>query len=214
LVAIMAAPVAAGDWVNPPPFDLTQERVRDLEWDFLSPGNWQVPVTHIGPEWDGPGWECDEIRVEGLEHFYEDPTGSGRTGLIGIDNRNGDTSQTGKITFHVNNFDENPIKYYWDEAEYYNVGFEVVIPDDHEGAWEIKNPEDLPNGWMRDNADGWIKPNPYWEEFVWTFDVAPGEMAFLDNFRVATVCVPEPCSLTLWAVGVIGVLVCARRRPK
>ncbi len=214
LAAALFTPVSVeGSWTNPPPFNPEQEGGRVLEWDFYSPDNWRNPATLYGPEWDGPGWECDEVIVDGdLQHFFEDPTGSGRSGLLGIDNREGDgTTKTGSIRFHINNFDnENPWKYFWDEAEYYGTFmFGVSWPTDCDGDWEFKNVQDLGDGWTRDNADGWIQPNPEWEEFVWNFSVEDGDMMFLDNFRVATLCIPEPGTLVMFGLCALAVI---RRR--
>ena len=148
--------------------------------------------------------------MTGLDYFAADPTGQGRTGMYGIDNRFGELDRTGELVFHVNNFDDNDLKWMWDEAEYINAGFEVRWPAGHTGDWDIVNPVNLPGGWMRDNMDGWIEPNPWWEEFVWTFDVPAGGMAFLDSFAVATLCFPEPATLGLLSLG--GLVVLRRRR--
>lgn len=215
-LSVFSAAVQA-EWVNPPPFDPNQPGGRVLEWTFDNPGDPLRPYTWYGPEWDSPGWECDEVTMTGLDYFAADPTGQGRTGMYGIDNRFGELNRTGALVFHVNNFDDNDWKWMWDEAEYYpghpapgHVTFGVVWPAGYNGDWDIINPVDLPGGWLRDNMDGWIQPNPWWEEFVWTFDVPVGHWAFLDSFAVATLCIPEPTTLLLLSLG--GLALLRRRR--
>lgn len=223
VLAVLSATSLAG-YVNGPPF--TPQRT--LEWTFGNSGDPWTPYTLAGPEWDSVDWECDEVRVEGtnpeaLTWFDDDPTGQGHQGIVGISNPVGQPRVQAKLIFHVNNYPDNLLKKFWDEAVYridwdpydpndpnFKPGydpFSVEWPATSGGYWsEPQNQVNLPGGWVRDNIYGEIMPNPEWEEFVWNFDVPPGHSMYLDSFIVSTLCIPEPGTLSILVIAGLALL--------
>ncbi|MEN6357590.1 MAG: PEP-CTERM sorting domain-containing protein [Armatimonadota bacterium] len=207
LIGIIAMSTAQA-YTNNPPFNPQ----RTLCWNFNS-SNWQKPETVIGPIWDEGEWICDDIRTTGdvnSLHWYE-------AGYIGVDNTNGTGNVVVDLIFHVNNYDNNnPIKYVWDEAVYAFPNadsFNLVAPAGYETSWQIINKVNSGN-WLTDNLTGTIMPNPDWEEFVWHFNVAAGQTAYLDRFCVSTLCTPEPSSIVvlLGGLGVLGKMIIRRKK--
>jgi hypothetical protein len=216
VLLLVPAMGAQGGYVNPPPtppFIPDHARARTLWWDFDGP-IWQLPVTIWGPQWDTGIFECDEFVTTNVEWFAQPVYWPGHTNVIGTENRSPET-WTVTIRFHVNNFDcNNPDKYIWDEAVY-NVGggatlnFSVRTATGYNLGWEqILNPVSLPEGGRMDNYYAVIHPNPYWEEFVWTFVVPPGGYAYLDRFYLTTICIPEPAT----GLGIAAFALLLRRR--
>ncbi len=217
LVLLLAsAEWANSAYVNPPPsppFIPGHERERTLFWDFDG-ASWQEPVTVEGPQWDTGIFECDEFVATNVEWFAQPIYWPEHSNVIGAENRTAET-WTATIRFHVNNYDcNNPDKYVWDEAVYAvgggtTLNFDIRLAPGYELATsEILNPVVLPEGGRMDNFYGVIHPNPYWEEFVWTFVVPPGGYAYLDRFYVTTLCIPEPAT----GLGIAVLTLLLRRR--
>ena len=107
--------------------------------------------------------------------------------------------------FHVNNFPEqNAYKDFWAEIVYYTSEgiqddfFTMDFPGD--GSWEVLNRTLLSTGAVRINISGQIRPNPNWEEFIFTFNIPAGEAMLLDKFIVSTLCIPEPPTLLILGI--------------
>jgi len=210
--------VSSFGFVNPPEnFCVSQ---RHLLWNFDQESTWMVPQTIKGPVWDQGDWECDEVTTEHsvptCPMWHESYSGwAGHTGLVGIINNTGG-EVTGKITFHVNNYEnDNWEKRFWDEAVYrFSPGctFDVVAPPSYAVNWDTANEVLLPEGGLRDNVYGTINPNPSWEEFVWNFTVPDGEWALIDSFEVATLCIPEPGTIMLIGCALVAMAGVVRRK--
>lgn len=201
----IAALATAQAYANNPPFNPQ----RTIHWSFDS-AQWWIPETIVGPTWDQGDWVCDDVSPIGSPIQYFD-------GYIGVDNTAGLEYVIFDLVFHVNNYDNNnPIKYIWDEAIYafsYEDSFEVIVPEGYTADWDIINETPVENA-IRDNMTGTIEKNPPWEEFVWHFNVAPGETAYIYDFCLSTQCVPEPSSFIVLAagLGILGRTIIRRRK--
>jgi hypothetical protein len=201
---------------------------RNIYWDFgISPVG--GPSANGTPGAHYEGWLDDRLKVSDWVEFtgdvewfptYTDPvTGYVYTGVVGIDNRQGATTKSGTIVYHLDNRpDPNAYKDVYDEAVYiisngsfgeylfpppgYDVSDPIII-----GQTQVSTDPPL----FLDNFYWRIKPNPPWEEKVMDLSVGPGGLILLDSYHIATYCMPEPATMTLLG-GALAALVIRRRR--
>ena len=199
---------------------------RNILWSFdtdprsdPSPGN----GAHYEGQLDPLLWDSDYVELTGdvgwLQGFPPLPPG-----LVGIFNTAVPDPLTGQIIFHIDNT-LWPLDYknIWLEYDFVvssaNVEFDAIIvpgPGDPLGYvvddWTSEIRMDPTTGLLQQNAWVRIEPNPFWEDFVITLSVPQGEFAFLDQMHIATECIPEPASLTLFGLGLAGLAFCWYRR--
>lgn len=218
-------------WVTPFPYQ------RNIRYDFATDVNtWPqdpavpraydslpgVNVTLQGTD-DQILHPSDYIEWEGLTWFPIDPVGGSKTGVIGIDNRQGVGPATGQIIFHLDNWDQRrEFKHIWKEIIYdlcAEVGIEakmeeiLVLPEGFEVvAKEIVLDNPIGDGYRMENMAWKVWENPPWEEIIITLNVPVGSYAFIDDVHFATECVPEPASMTLAILGGGALLALRRRR--
>ena len=92
-------------------------------------------------------------------------------------------------------------------AGYDGITFPFHVPADLVAITE-------PPGWVTAAYEFAFEPNPAWEEiylkFDWISDPAPGG-AYVDQVVIDTLCIPEPMTVGLLALGALGLI---RRRRK
>lgn len=218
LMLLLAVTSAAwADYVNPP--DFTPQRT--LFWEFTQSAS-EDPTSVVGGTWNEGIWECDFLEDSGSLQWYASfSRWSERTGLIGFDNSDGQVSVSGSSKIHINNFPTpNPVKYIWFEVEVYQWGdvtstASFVVP---EGCTATKveagPPTLLPDGGFRSNDKWEIRPNPGYEEFIWSFTVGPGSGILVDKFYVSTACVPEPSAIVVLGSGLVGLIGFASKKRR
>ena len=200
----------APEWETPFPYQ------RNIDWDFSQDPRYYSP--HYEGYDDDELWSSDYVEFTGDVTWYA--SSLGYDGVIGIDNTGGAVPLAGTVVFHIDNWDDPQlVKHIWDEAEFMEGG----DADIWEAAPILPPGHVVVDTWLSDSnqistdpelwQDNWyckIEPNPPWEEKVIAFDVPAGDFAFVDRFHIATECVPEPVTLSLFALG--GLLVTRRRR--
>jgi len=161
----------------------------------------------------------DYVTLTGAATWYASVlvSGSTYTGLIGIDNRAGNSTLTGTAIFHIDNIDDSlPLKDVWLESldldnqayagEFLN--WQVFDPNNNLATYLGGPANSLlgNNEWLSD-AEWQITPNPNYETVVETFSVPAGDYALIDNLHIATECVvPEPATFSLLALGGLALL--------
>ena len=220
------------DWVLPYPYQ------RNILWDFET-DPFGGPTSAGAPGAGYAGWDdsslwgsdyvsgYDPDRVgtapgfQSADYFESLDFGDDGTlsGGIGTDNRNGSAYACGWATFHIDNWADGAVKHLWCEMEYYESGSAGIVVN--LGAapgtnWQMPVFEnaDLGNGWHRWTFGMTYLPNPEWEEFTISFGTQPGGIVVLDDFHIATECVPEPATLSLLGLGLSGLVVAHRRRMR
>ena len=211
---ILASSAFATAFVNPPETNApawatSSPYQRNIYWDFSSNPATIIEQTYAGTE-DPTLKSGDNVMLGGGVQWYYSIPGYSRNGLIGIDNRNGSFALTGTATFHIANLpDNNPIKHIWEEIEYYEHDFmspistvaTSLVLDAGYAAIGWDDDEHLSDGFDRYNVWYEITPNPFWEEIIFTFTVAPGTLAVMDSFHIATECIPIPEPTTMILLG-------------
>lgn len=230
LVISVTAQAMPVEFENPPEYSgQTWETTyphyqRSIYWDFAStPTGWPnlngAPGAVYGGDDDPDLWDSDYVTLSGDVIWMDgDVTIGGvtRNGLIGIDNSQGSTALSGTATFHIDNHRRNwPLKHLYKEIVFADLGTAGVIAEklgldsgySKTGYWpgdRIKQDAAfyLQNHWYE------IKPNPYWEDVIFTFTVEPYSYAVIDSLHIATECIPEPTTMILLgslATGLFGI---------
>ena len=226
--------VSAQPFVNPPEdytnyidWETQFPYQRNIYWDFsvdptIMPTSYNDPNADVHYEGydDEELWSSDYVQLEGVSYFETDPTGTGRTGLIGIDNRDGEEKLYGKAIFRIDNHQrEWPLKHLWKEIVFYDnhlveelpMSFVTETMELDEG-YEVTGAQEVvvePAGDLFERHNIWyrIEPNPYVEYIILNFEVEGGAYAFVDSLHIATECIPEPATMMLLgslATGLFG----------
>lgn len=201
---------------------------RNILWTFdtdprddTSPGNgadyegWLDPLL----------WDSDYVELNPSPPVGHLDSYGALTGVVGIFNGTNDP-MSGEIRFHIDNT-LWPIDYknMWLEYEYVastGVAIELAMtpgPGDPLAYtvldW-MPDPRELDpaSHLMQQNAWFRIEPNPFWEDIVISLTVPGGGYAFIDRMHIATECIPEPASLTLFGLGLAGLVFCGYRRTR
>jgi hypothetical protein len=158
----------------------------------------------------------DYVTLTGDAQWYESVPGFTQTGLLGIDNRNGTSTLSGQIIFHIDNTaNADNEKHVWTELEQLSSqgpGTKVLDPLGNQFYITYSHSEALEFRHYRTVIQWDHSPNPPWEDVISSFSITPGNYFLMDNIHLATECVPEPAALTLLTVGVISLLAYAWRR--
>jgi hypothetical protein len=194
-------------WQGPSPYQ------RNIYMDFSS-----NPVGATGPI---PGaiyagtddaylWNSDFVTISG-DMRWDETTGS--MGIFG--------GGTGTIVIHIDNWErELPVKNLYQELIYRvdlpgGIGSttfsEIITPPDgiiHSGYWN--NWDNLGNGRTRLSIWNQFQPNPPYEDITITLSVSAGNM-YIEEFHLATECVPAPGAIILCSLGA-GLVGWLRRR--
>jgi len=202
---------------------------RNITWAFdtdprldTSPGN----GAHYEGTLDPLLWDSDFVELTGdVGWIQEWPP---LPGLVGIFNTSTEP-MSGDIIFHIDNT-LWPIDYknMWLEYEFvasdevdFDPNRDVEITVGPPGNYAVLDWISLPRPvdpnneeLIRQNAWFRIEPNPFWEELKISLTVPAGEFAFLDRMHIATECIPEPASLTLFGLGLAGLVFCGYRRRR
>lgn len=197
------------------PFEKPPESNPNITWQGSFPYQRNVymdfsldPVGEAGPI---PGaiysgtddaylWNSDFVTFSGDIQWNED------TGSIGIFG-----GGSGTIVIHIDNWDEaRPVK---------NLYEELIFVTDFQGQYgessfsqDITTPEGIVNsgywskwdypafGTTRFSLWNEFEPNPAWEEISISLSISVGNM-YLDEFHIATECVPAPGAILLSSLG-------------
>ena len=109
------------------------------------------------------------------------------------------------------------IEYYLDDSENFGTFAYPVSPNYPNDLTGNQKAMESDGEWHRDNFWFELQPNPPEERiFVWV-GRSPGASGtgtiFIDSIHVATECIPEPATLTLFGAGMLG-LGAWRKRKK
>jgi len=227
LFAIMTTTAQADEFIKPPetyapvwytPFPYQ----RNIDMGFAvnpvaAPSDTGIPGAVYEGTLDPSLLSSDYVTFTGAVTWYTSVSGFTQTGLIGIDNRAGNSTLFGTATFHIDNIDDNlPLKDVWIESLTLSTGIallvypEVFDPNGNEATYPINNPGQISyNGYQLGDYEAQITPNPSYETIVMTYAVPAGDYALIDDLHIATECVPEPATVSLLALGALALL---RRR--
>lgn len=189
----------------------------------LQPGGPPGDYYHLEGTLDSDLYESDWLQIAGPYTWLPQDTylGSGRTGILLLNNLGGASVLQVVLTWHLDNTTENlAVKDIWSELVWAQTGSNSTlnIAAGYPGGYHLNGakvaygPVQLPNNWLA--AAGWaqIAPNPAWEEAILQINVAPGEAVMIDSWHTATECVPEPGTCALVGLGLLGLVVWRRRR--
>lgn len=134
-------------------------------------------------------------------------TGSNRQGILVL---NGQSDSTFSLVWHIDNWDQpRQEKHFFVEAEFYTTGREGIdelLSSTGQLEMLSQNLEMLPDGWVRWHSWATLTPNPEWEEMVNTITFEQPGMLLLDFMHIATECVPEPSTIALLGISVLGLI--------
>lgn len=167
------------------------------------------------------GWNFDNPTAPLFDHVGLNPWGLPtflQAGDVAYDANLGQfiLRNGGEIGFEIPNQERREwIKLFWMQFVIKwdgDAGAWMQVPQGHQiNNWHTTGLDDLGGGWFRWTLEGEILPQPAWERFG-LYTGANGIM-FVDSMYFGTHCiVPEPASLAVIGLGVVGVI--ARRRRK
>jgi hypothetical protein len=180
-----------------------------------SPG-YGIPGAVYEGTLDSSLLSSDYVTLTGAATWYASVSGFTQTGLIGIDNRAGNSTLTGTAVFHIDNI---PVANWWKDVWAESLDLDNQAYAGEFLNWQVFDPNNNPamylggpansllgnNEWLSD-AEWQITPNPSYETLVETFSVPAGDYALIDNLHIATECVPEPATFSLLALGGLALL--------
>lgn len=198
------------------------QRNVDLTFDVSPVGAAEagIPGAHYEGSADGSLSASDFVNFSGAFQWYSSVGGLPLTGLVGIDNRGGNTARNGQMVIHLDNIPSlTAFKRIWIEWDFVrsatNIPFTFYVSDSlgnlPAAQWESELR--LVDGVWRQNLWFELRPNPLWEEITFILPFVPaGQYFLIDRFHVATECIPEPATGILALVGGLGLVWAGRRR--
>ena len=210
----MAPGLAVADDMFPPPWE-EYPGSQYAEWDTWGGAPGPTPA-----DW----WETWDNDFTGLQSPVAFTPGANlllsfasRTDVLEI------FGPTDGVYFEIDNYDwHNPEKWVRVQITYHvsgapPMGFDVIPfyggePGDDQfvPAFLVESTGVNSDGWITDAYDFIIEPNPEFEVIGLKFE--PGAVAFVDQVVIDTICVPEPATMALLAIGVFALL--KRRRNR
>ena len=191
-------------------------------WDDAKLHNKTYPDI-LGMGSDGFGWNEWE---NDLIWYSDDPVGSGRTGVIEV---------VGGVALYFANSPRNVMpKHIWTEiimrpAPGRTSSQHLQLVDGPLGGYgggeqylssgsELLFSNDLGDGWISETWYLEISPSPAWEYIGWSQSPPyifpdPPEVWYIDEIHIATEAVPEPGTVALFGLGLLGVAARLRRLP-
>ena len=212
---VMGGVAQADLFVNPPetywspPWWDAFPYQRNIYWDFNSvspvggPSRNGTPGAVYEGVFDRPNHRgglksSDTVTVTGGVQWYptESIPGETLTGVVGVDNRGGDSPVTGTIVFHLDNVEAlapSSHKEIWieDTSVCSPAGYFATVSVVAAGAAGLDYGTTEPisgSSEVRDNYGYIVIPNPLSEDVVYTFNVPAGGYDFLDTLHIATEC--------------------------
>jgi len=212
MVVLAVGPLAWGSlFVNPPETNpnITWETQfsyqRNIMMDFgVNPLGTVGPIP--GADYEGYDdaslWNSDFVTMTGDIHWDQ---AKGGIGIFG--------GGSGTITFHFDNWQRPwPVKHFYEELVFkvelvtgsiYQDFFTPSGKNMYTDSWD--NVQNLGGGSYRLSLWAEFQPNPPWEEKVYTLSSSTGNI-YLDSLHIATECIPEPATICLLGLGVLGLL--------
>jgi len=219
LTATVVLAVSSSVWSSP--FVYPPETNPEITWQTPFPYQRNImmdfnadPVGPVGPipgadyeGYDDPIlWDSDFVTLTGDVRW--DPA-KGGIGIFG--------GGSGTITFHFDNWERDwPIKHFYEELIFKveivtgSIYQDFVTPDGlnmYTDSWD--KVDNLGSGSYRLSIWAEFRPNPLWEEKVYTLS-SPNGNIYLDQLHVATECIPEPATMLLLGLGALAAL-CRKR---
>lgn len=198
------------------------QRNIDLTFDVSPvgiPNGGGIPGAHYQGSADPWLSASDFVTFSGAFQWYGSVGGLPLTGLIGIDNREGNRPASGEVVIHLDNLPSlTAQKRIWIEWDFVtsqpNIPWTFFISDSlgnlpaEQWASSIRSVD----GVLRQNLWFELRPNPLWEEITIMLPFVPaGQYFLIDRFHVATECIPEPATATLAVLGGLGLIWAGRR---
>jgi hypothetical protein len=211
-------------WSTPFPYQ------RNIDMNFnvnpvASPGS-GIPGAVYEGTLDSSLLSSDFVTLSGSVQWFTAANSPNGVAGIGIYNTTGGPL-SGSAVFHIDNLDDNlPVKNVWLEALDY----------DHQAfagqylTWDVKDPNGnaatqlagVPLGpppnvqdpfnvgdldLVLSDAEFQLTPNPTYETIEINFNAVPaGDYTLVEDFHIATECVPEPATFSLLALGGLALL--------
>ena len=204
---------------------------------------WESDWLEITDLYGVPLWEWDAAQQAQVTWEDRDAV-SGREGIIGFEPGAEDPDLWLYLTWHLDNLpSNNQEKNIWSEViwrmtEGANVWTAVSMPSGYVLSEfngidtgvagfdpDLGSPLDTwgPGGtsrWWAWNFYAQIEPNPEWEELLMVIQVPGGSgdrtpsSLFIEEWHVATECVPEPGTFALFGLGAVGLVIWRRKKKQ
>ncbi len=227
---------------NPWPTDPTDPTIEgDWAKDLIPGVNYDIEGWDDTSLYDGDWWAFSWPSSL-LAWHADDPAGSGRTGIFEfyyegpgppgtnpamywqLSNSSGDEAKRIWLEMVVHPPVDVP---YWSDFNVFATVGQPGVPDpDNEACWvsepELRFSDDLGDGWVRKTWYVEVKPSPDWETIIWNFEALvlswpgdpdpPSPSWYIDEIHIGTEAVPEPGTVALFGLGLLGLGARLRQR--